>query len=267
MCSRTSPTEDVRRARLIMLLARGRSYLTIRQLLGCNANYISRWKGRFEAERLAGLYSRHRGRAVEKRTPALEARILEWTRRRVPDGSTHWSIRKLAQHLGISHMMAARRTQAATDPALHGLRRSEFRTQGGPILSGCMSSRRSTRQCFAWMKRPPSKPLDRLDPVLPLSPGRLERHGFEYYRHGTLSLYAALNTLSGEVLGKTATRHTSQEFVAFLADLVANQPRGKEIHIIADNLSAHKNHRVEQFLAAHPRLHLHYTPTYSSWLN
>jgi transposase len=86
-------------------------------------------------------------------------------------------------------------------------------------------------------------------------------------RHGTLSLYAALNTKSGEVVGKTAARHTSQEFVAFLADLVANQPRGKEIHIIADNLSAHKTMRVEQFLAAHPKLHLHYTPTYSSWLN
>ena len=109
--------------------------------------------------------------------------------------------------------------------------------------------------------------LDRLDPVLPLSPGRLERHGFEYYRHGTLSLYAALNTRSGEVIGKTATHHTSQEFVAFLAEVVANQPRGKAIHLIADNLSAHKTKRVEQFLAAHPKVHLHYTPTYSSWLN
>jgi transposase len=93
------------------------------------------------------------------------------------------------------------------------------------------------------------------------------RAGFEYYRHGTLSLYAALNTKSGEVMGKTAARHTSQEFVAFLAEVVANQPRGKEIHLIADNLSAHKTKRVEQFLAAHPKVHLHYTPTYSSWLN
>jgi transposase len=109
--------------------------------------------------------------------------------------------------------------------------------------------------------------LDRLDPVLPLSPGRLERHGFEYYRHGTRSLYAALNTRNGEVVGKTAARHTSQEFVAFLAEVVAHQPRGKEIHLIADNLSAHKTKRVEQFLAAHPKVYLHYTPTYSSWLN
>src|SRR5208282_5613286 len=87
MRSRTLPAEDVRRARLILLLAQGKSYLTIRQLLGCTPNYISRWKGRFEAERLGGLYSRHRGRAVQKRTPALEARILEWTRRPVPDGA------------------------------------------------------------------------------------------------------------------------------------------------------------------------------------
>jgi transposase len=109
--------------------------------------------------------------------------------------------------------------------------------------------------------------LDRLDPVLPLAPGRAERHGFEYYRHGTLSLYAALNTKTGEVIGSTAPRHTSQEFVAFLADVVASQPRGREIHIIADNFSAHKTKLVQQFLASHPKVQMHYTPTYSSWLN
>ena len=109
--------------------------------------------------------------------------------------------------------------------------------------------------------------LDRLDPVLPLSPGRAERHGFEYFRHGTLSLYAAFNTKTGEVLGKTAARHTSAEFVAFLTDIVVNQPRGKEIHVIADNLSAHKTGQVKEFLEAHPKVHLHFTPTYSSWLN
>jgi transposase len=109
--------------------------------------------------------------------------------------------------------------------------------------------------------------LDRLDPVLPLSPGRLERHGFEYYRHGTLSLYAALNTETGKVIGKTAPRHTTEEFVAFLGELVASQKRGREIHVILDNLSTHKTKRVEQFLSDHPNVQLHFTPTYSSWLN
>jgi transposase len=109
--------------------------------------------------------------------------------------------------------------------------------------------------------------LDRLDPVLPLSPGRAERHGFEYYRHGTLSLYGALNTQTGEVLAKTSARHTSAEFVDFLAQIVASQPPGREIHVVADNLSAHKTKRVFEFLEANPAVRIHYTPTYSSWLN
>jgi len=103
--------------------------------------------------------------------------------------------------------------------------------------------------------------------VLPLSPGRAERHGFEYYRHGTLSLYAALNTRTGTVLGQTAPRHTTEEFVAFLGQLIAVESRGREIHVILDNISTHKTKRVREFLANHPNVHLHFTPTYSSWLN
>ena len=109
--------------------------------------------------------------------------------------------------------------------------------------------------------------LDRLDPVLPLSPGRAERHGFEYYRHGTLSLYAALDTKTGRVHGKTAARHTSADFVDFLGEVVAQCRPKQEIHIILDNLSAHKTQAVRDFLEAHPQVRLHFTPTYSSWLN
>ena len=109
--------------------------------------------------------------------------------------------------------------------------------------------------------------LDRLDPVLPLSPGRAERHGFEYYRHGILSLYAALEVKTGRVDGKTAQRHTSAEFVAFLAELVGKANWAREIHIVLDNLSAHKTQAVQEFLTDHPKVRLHFTPTYSSWLN
>jgi hypothetical protein len=97
-----------------------------------------------------------------------------------------------------------------------------------------------------------------------MSPGRLERHGFEYYRHGTLSLFAALNTRTGRVLGETVERHTSEDFVAFLGAIVASEPRNREIHIVLDNLSTHKTRRVQQFLADHPKVRLHFTPTYSS---
>ena len=109
--------------------------------------------------------------------------------------------------------------------------------------------------------------LDRLDPVLPLSPGRAEPHGFEYHRQGALSLYAALNTQRAKVVGRTAAPHTSAECVRFLRTVVDTQPRRRELHITVDNLSAHKTQQVRSFLLAHPAVHLHYTPTYSSWLN
>ena len=109
--------------------------------------------------------------------------------------------------------------------------------------------------------------LDRLDPVLPLSPGRAERHGFEYYRHGTPSLYAALDTKTGPVHGKTAARNASLDFVEFLGEVVAQCRRNQEIHIILDNLSAHKAKAVRDFLEAHPQVSLNFRPTYSSWLN
>jgi transposase len=253
------------------MLAGGSSYSTIRTQLACNPNYISRWKARFLDERLAGLYPRHPGRTVEARTPALEARILQATRRPPADGSTHWSTRKLAKHLGTSHMMVARvwqraglkphrieRYMASDDP--------DFESKAADVI-GLYVKPPQHAAVFCVDEKTAIQALDRLDPVLPLSPGRVERHGFEYYRHGTLSLFAALNTQTGEVMGKTAARHTSAEFVAFLGDIVASEPHRREIHVIADNLSTHKTKAVVTFLEQHPNVHLHYTPTYSSWLN
>jgi len=269
--TRTLRADDVRRARLILMLAEGQSYTAIQAALGCNATFITRWKARFLSDRLAGLYARHRGKAVATRTPKLEAKILERTRRSPRDGSTHWSTRKLARELGVSHMMVARVWQRAnlkphrldrymrsTDP--------EFETKAADII-GLYVNPPQHAAVFCIDEKTAIQALDRLDPVLPLSPGRAERHGFEYYRHGTLSLYAALDTASGTVIGKTAARHTSEEFVAFLGEVVAAQPPRREVHIILDNLSAHKTARVRQFLADHSQVHLHFTPTYSSWLN
>ena len=109
--------------------------------------------------------------------------------------------------------------------------------------------------------------LDRLDPVLPLSPGRAERHGFEFYRHGTLSLCTALDGKAGKVEGKTTRRHTSAEFMGFLAGIVAKTRWAEEIHIVLDNLSAHKTPTVQEFLDQNPKVRFHFTPTYWSWLN
>jgi transposase len=270
--SQAGRADEARRARLILLLEAGFTWAEIRDKLACNDAFIDRWSKRFVAERLAGLFSRHAGQTATTLTPALEARILEWTVKRKPaDGSTQWSTRKLAEALDISHMMIARvwRKHALKPHRIEGYMASndpDFETKAADII-GLYLHPPQHAAVFCVDEKTAIQALDRKDPVLPLSPGRAERHGFEYYRHGTLSLYAAFNTKTGEVLGKTASRHTSAEFVAFLTDIVANQPRGKEIHVIADNLSAHKTERVEEFLKRHPRVHLHFTPTYSSWLN
>jgi transposase len=269
--ARTGRAEDARRARCMLLLAAGQAWAQIRDKLACNDAYIARWSKRFEAERLSGLYSRHRGRAAYKVDAAVEARILSKTRQGPVDGSTHWSTRKLAAHLKLSHMTVARvwakhglrphrleRYMASDDP--------DFESKAADIIGLYMNPPQHAA-VFCVDEKSAIQALDRLDPVLPLSPGRAERHGFEYFRHGTLSLYAAFDTKTGEVLGRTAERHTSAEFVAFLSDIVAHQPRGKELHVICDNLSAHKTKAVQQFLQGHPSVQLHFTPTYSSWLN
>ncbi len=272
--ARNGRADSARHARLILLLAEGLTWAEIRAKLDCADSYISRWSKRFEADRLAGLFARHAGRERYKVTDQVEARVLAWTTKRKPaDGSTHWSSRKLAAELGgdISHMTVTRIW------AKHGLKPHrlegyiasndpDFATKAADVI-GLYLNPPQHAAVFCVDEKTAIQALDRKDPVLPLSPGRAERHGFEYFRHGTLSLYAAFNTKTGEVLGKTAERHTSAEFVAFLTDIVVNQPRGKEIHVIADNLSAHKTKRVDEFLAAHANVHLHFTPTYSSWLN
>jgi transposase len=269
--SRMLPAEDVRRARLILMLAAGNSYTAIQQALECNRSYISQWKQRFEQDGLSGLYSRHKGSKPSNKAMKLEVKILARVQQKPSDGSTHWSVRKLARDVGTNPIRVSRvlrrarlkphrieRYIASNDP--------EFETKAADVIGLYMNPPQHAA-VFCVDEKTAIQALDRLDPVLPLSPGRAERHGFEYYRHGTLSLYAALNTETGEVLGKTAERHTSEEFVAFLAEIVAHQPKGREIHIIADNLSAHKTKRVKAFLAEQTNVTMHYTPTYSSWLN
>jgi len=215
--------------------------------------------------------NRHPGRRPTVITAKLQARVLAATQRRPKDGSTHWSCRKLARELGLSKDTVHRiwrtaglkphrleRYMAGNDP--------DFERKAADII-GLYLNPPQHAAVFCVDEKSALQALDRLEPVLPLSPGRLERHGFEYYRHGTLSLYAALDVETGKVRGRTARRHTSAEFVGFLGEVVRQVKGKREIHIILDNLSAHKTKTVEQFLAEHPQVKLHFTPTYSSWLN
>ena len=269
--SRSLPAGYVFRARLILLLSEGTSFNTIKQQLRTTAPTISRWKARFRRSGIDGLDTHHPGQSATVLTPRLRARILSATRKKPGDGSTHWSCRKLAAALGISKD-AVYRTWKEAGLKPHRLERymasddPDFESKAADIIGLYMNPPRHAA-VFCVDEKTAIQALDRLDPVLPLSPGRAERHGFEYYRHGTLSLYAALETATGRVHGKTTARHTSRDFIAFLKEVVSLYPRHKQIHIILDNLPAHKTKLVREFLEQNRRVHFHFTPTYSSWLN
>jgi transposase len=269
--SRTLPAGDVFRARLILALADGQTYSQITTSLQTSAPTIARWKQRFEEEGLAGLAPRHKGSQPRVADAKVQARIARKTHQKPADGSTHWSCRKLAKALGLSKS-TVQRVWAQTRLKPHRLDRyrashdPHFEEKAADIIGLYMNPPQHAA-VFCVDEKTAIQALDRLDPVLPLSPGRAERHGFEYYRHGTLSLYAALDVKTGEVHGRTAARHTAREFIPFLDGLVERAGRAQEIHVVLDNLSAHKTKDVEQFLAEHPQVRFHFTPTYSSWLN
>src|SRR5713101_6098315 len=269
--TRSGSVAEAMRSKIVLSLAAGNSQAQTSRTVGCSVNTVRLWKERFLGERLGGFYGRHRGRSRSKESIRLEARVLRLAQRKPADGSTHWSTRKIAAEVGTNHVRVTRiLAKAGLQP--HRLRRylssndPEFEEKAADII-GLYLKPPVNAAVFCVDEKSAIQALDRLDPVLPLSPGRAERHGFEYYRHGTLSLYEALDTRTGDVMGKTTARHTSAEFVDFLGQIVASQPEGREIHIVADNLSAHKTKNVFEFLQTNPTVRIHYTPTYSSWLN
>lgn len=268
-----TPAGLARRARCILLLAEGRSYSAVCRTLGVTDRFIARWKPRFQAGGVLALVDAPRaGRQDHRLRPAMEARILHLTREvRPPAPLTHWTSRRLAARVGVSNTsvlkvwrhagLTPHRLEhyvASTDPA--------FEAKAADVI-GLYLEPPEHAVVLCVDEKTAIQALDRLDPVLPLSPGRAERHGFEYYRHGTLSLYAALEVATGHVAGMPAARHTSADFLRFMDRLVAGYRRTQALHVILDNLSAHKTKAVTAWQASHPNVQFHFTPTYSSWLN
>jgi transposase len=260
-----------RRARVVLALADGQSYAAIAAACGVTDTYIARWKKRVIEGGLPALGDLPRSGRPDRLDPRIEAKILAKTQDPPPAPLTHWTTRRMGQVIGVSHGTVQRvwqraglkphrleRYVASNDPA--------FETKAADVI-GLYLKPPANAVVFSVDEKSHIQALDRLVPVLPLSPGRVERHGFEYQRNGTLSLYGALNVGTGRVQGMTAERHTSAMFIRFLTGLEQSTPKRRAIHIIADNLSAHKTKAVGEWLAAHPRVTMHYTPTYSSWLN
>lgn len=261
----------VRRARVLLALHAGQSYAEIVATHGVTDKFIAKWKRRVAEGGVLALGDAPRSGRPDRLEPRVEAKILARTQDAPPAPLTHWTTRRMATEIGVSHMTIARVWQRAGFKP-HQLERyltsddPDFELKAADVI-GLYLAPPTNAVVFSVDEKTAIQALDRLDPVLPMSPGRAEKHGFEYKRNGTLSLYAALNVATGAVEGMTAAHHTSAEFLRFLDRVVATQSPRREIHLIADNLSAHKTKAVGAWLDAHPRVTLHYTPTYSSWLN
>jgi len=269
----STPSGIARRARCIVLLADGASYAEVCAVLGVTDRFVARWKRRYEEGGVLALADAPRaGRQDHRLAPAVEARILQLTEQVAPPAPlTHWTAPRLAARVGVSASTVLRVWQrAGLQP--HRLKRyvvstdPVFKTKAADII-GLYLDPPQHAVVLSIDEKTAIQALDRLDRVLPLSPGRTERHGFEYYRHGTLSLYAALEVATGHVAGMPAERHRSVDFLRFMDRLVIDYGPTQELRVILDNLSAHKTKAVEAWLAAHPQVHFHFTPTYSSWLN
>ena len=270
MRSRTIRSEAARRARVILMLADGASYPRSRGVALLPRLHQS----------LASAVPRQAAGRPAVAAPFQPPSVLTAddgsadsgeNAATPPDGSTHWSTRKLGRLLQINHNHVANAwRRAGLQP--HRFERymqsddPDFEQKAADVI-GLYLNPPQHAAVFAVDEKTAIQALDRLDPVLPLSPGRAERHGFEYYRHGTLSLFAALNTRTGEVVGQTVPRHTSAAFVEFLAEVVAGAATGEQIHVISRQSVDPQNPSRADFLIDHPKVRLHFTPTYSSWLN
>jgi transposase/DNA-binding CsgD family transcriptional regulator len=270
-----TPQRVAARCRIILLAHQGDTNVAIARRLGLSRPTVLAARAAFAKQGIKALTGvRKRKRVARVLTPELEQRILEATLKTRPlDGSTHWSVRLLAKHLGVSRTIVHRVWQGR-DVQPHRVQR--FKISKDPHFE------EKVRDIVGLYLRPPDRALvlcvdeksqiqalDRTAPILPLRPGLPERQTHDYTRHGTTTLFAAFNILNGKVIGTCQPRHRSREFVKFLSQLEKELPADQEIHLIMDNYCTHKSQPVQRWLKPkkRKRFHFHFTPTSSSWLN
>lgn len=265
-----APAGLTRRARAVLLMAQGQSGVAVARATGYTPVQISRIRARFASEGLAGLSDRTRS----GRPPAISARkraqVVALTLKAPPAGQTHWSTRDLARKTALSHSSVHRIWQAhALQP--HRVETFKFTTdpQAAEKIAdvvGLYLDPPSNAVVLCVDEKTQIQALERTQPILPLRPGIPARQTHDYRRNGLTSLYAALEVQSGKVTGECSARHTGKDFLRFLTRLDRTFPTG-ELHVVLDNSSTHSVPAVREFLAAHPRIHFHFTPTGASWLN
>lgn len=259
------------RARIILACAEGQNNCEVARRCRVIRQTVGKWRTRFLERRLDGLLDEPRPGAPRKHDDAKIERLIATTLNDRPAEATHWSTRLLAQKIQVSQSTVSRAWRAF---GLQPHRSETFKLSTDPLFVA------KVRDIVGLYLNPPTKAmvlcvdeksqiqaLDRTQPLLPLAPGLPERRTHDYVRHGTTTLFAALDVATGNVIGELHRRHRSKEFLAFLRTIDVNVPPGSDVHLVMDNYGTHKTPSVRGWLARHPRFHVHFTPTSASWLN
>ena len=269
--SRSMPQSLATRARIVLLSADGASNTDIAERLGLSKPTVGVWRKRYVMQRIAGLYDEPRPGGPRSIRDEQVATLLRKTLKTKPKDGTHWSCRSIAAETKLSKSTVQRVWKAF---GLQPHRQKHFKISTDPFFV------EKVRDIVGLYLNPPDhavvlcvdeksqiQALDRTAPLLPLGLGYVEGVTHDYVRHGTTTLFAALDIATGRVLTKCKPRHRHQEFLQFLRHIDASVPKKLDVHLVVDNYATHKHQSVRRWLAARPRFHIHYTPTYSSWLN
>ena len=259
------------RCRMIIGCAAGNSNTMVAAEMGFCPQTIGKWRTRFIEQRLDGLLDEPRPGAPRKITDADVERAITMTLETIPEGATHWSTRSLARKAGLSQSAVSRIWRAF---ALQPHRTENFKLSTDPLfiekvrdIVGLYMSPPDRALVLCVDEKSQIQALDRMQPLLPMRPGQVERRTHDYSRHGTTSLFAALNAKTGEILGECHQHHRSIEFHKFLNRVDASVPPDFDVHIVMDNYATHKTPLIHRWLVRHPRYRVHFTPTGASWLN
>lgn len=269
--SRTMPHTLVRRAHIILLAADGWPNTAIADTLGLSKLTVGLWRRRFLAQGLVGLYDELRPGGPRSISDQKIAALIRKTLKNKPRQGTHWTCRSIAAETSLSKSTVQRVWKAF---GLQPHRQKHFKLSTDPFfvekvrdIVGLYLNPPDQAMVLCVDEKSQIQALDRTQPLLPMGLGYVEGVTHDYIRHGTTTLFAALDVATGAVIGQCKRRHRHQEFLQFLRHIDATVPASLDIHLIVDNYATHKHVRVKRWLAARPRYHVHYTPTYSSWLN
>jgi transposase len=259
------------RSKIVLGCAAGKSNKDVARQLGTSSQTVCKWRARFVASRLEGLEDEFRPGAPRKITDEMVEKVVVKTLEEMPADATHWSVRSMAKTTGMSSTAIFRIWQAF---GLQPHRVDTFKLSNDPLfiekvrdIVGLYLDPPAAALVLCVDEKAQIQALDRTQPILPLQPGLPERRTHDYSRHGTSTLFAALDVASGKVIGELHRRHRAVEFRKFLETVDKAVPDELDVHLILDNYSTHKTPAIQRWLIRHPRFYLHFTPTYSSWLN